>query len=148
MNHQAIQHCLCFPHSHLSFFSSFYWQHGLLKTDSDAEWLAHFFMTSRKYSFRNGNTPPSKIHTEGEKLGTKIIGKKKKITGRTSPVVVQGLRIHLPMQEIWVRSLVQEDSTYPGATHPVCHNNWACLLWSPWAAATEPVCSSYWSLSA
>ena len=73
MNHQAMQHCLCFPHSRLSFFSSFYWQHGLLKTDSDAEWLAHFFMTCRKYSFRNRNMPSSKIHTEGEKLGTKII---------------------------------------------------------------------------
>ena len=30
--------------------------------------------------------------------------------GRTS-LVVQSLRIHLPMQEMWVRSLVREDST-------------------------------------
>ena len=62
---------------------------------------------------------------------------RKKITGRTSPVVVQGLRIHPPMQGTWIRPLVQEDSTCHGATNPMCHNYWACLLWSPWAAATE-----------
>ena len=34
-------------------------------------------------------------------------------------LVVQWLRIHLPMQGTWVRSLVQEDSTCHGATKPV-----------------------------
>ena len=37
-------------------------------------------------------------------------------------LVVQWLRIHLPMQGTWVRALVQEDPTCRGATKPVCHN--------------------------
>ena len=40
---------------------------------------------------------------------------------RTS-VVVQWLRIHLPMQGTWVQALVQEDPTCRGATKPMCHN--------------------------
>ena len=41
-------------------------------------------------------------------------------------LVAQWLRICLPMQEIWVWALVQEDPTCRGATKPVCHNYWAC----------------------
>ena len=37
-------------------------------------------------------------------------------------MVAQWLRILLPMQETWVRALVQEDPTYRGATKPVYHN--------------------------
>ena len=37
-------------------------------------------------------------------------------------LVVQWLRIHLPMQETWVRSLVQKDSTGRWAAKPVCYN--------------------------
>ena len=33
-------------------------------------------------------------------------------------LVVQWQRIHLPMQETWVPSLVQEDPTCPGVTNP------------------------------
>ena len=40
---------------------------------------------------------------------------------RTS-LVVQGLRICLPMQGTRVQSLVQEDLTFRGATKPVRHN--------------------------
>ena len=45
----------------------------------------------------------------------------KKQEYRTS-LVVQWLRICLPMQGAWVRALVQEDPTCRGATKPVCHN--------------------------
>ena len=38
---------------------------------------------------------------------------------RTS-LVVQWIRIHLPMQGLQVLSLVQEDSTCRGATKPTC----------------------------
>ena len=38
-------------------------------------------------------------------------------------LVMQWLRIHLPMQG--TRALVQEDPTCRGATKPVCHNYWA-----------------------
>ena len=45
----------------------------------------------------------------------------KKRTG-TSLVVVQWLRIRLPMQETQVRALVREDPTCHGATKPALHN--------------------------
>ena len=38
-------------------------------------------------------------------------------------LVVQWLRIRLPMQGTWVQSLVWEDPTCLGATYPVGHNN-------------------------
>ena len=47
-------------------------------------------------------------------------------------LVVQWLRIHLAMQETWVRSLVWEDLT--------CHRQL-----SPHATTTEPVCLSLYS---
>ena len=37
-------------------------------------------------------------------------------------LVVQWLRIHLPMQGTQVRALVREDPTCLRATKPVCHN--------------------------
>ena len=37
-------------------------------------------------------------------------------------LVAQWLRICLPVQGTWVRSLVREDPTCRGATKPVCHN--------------------------
>ena len=45
---------------------------------------------------------------------------KKKITRMS--LVVQWLRIHLPMHGTQVQSLVQEDPTCCGATKPVLHN--------------------------
>ena len=42
--------------------------------------------------------------------------------------MVQWSRICLPMQETWLRSLIREDSTCPGAIKPVPHNYWACAL--------------------
>ena len=41
-------------------------------------------------------------------------------------LVVQWLRIRLPMQGTRVRALVREDPTCHGATGPVSHNYWAC----------------------
>ena len=43
-------------------------------------------------------------------------------------LVVQWLRIRLPMQGTRVRVLVQEDPSCCGATKPVRHNYWACAL--------------------
>ena len=59
-----------------------------------------------------------------------------KSQSRTS-LVVQWLRIHLPVQGTWVRALVREDSTCWRATKPVYHNYWACAL--------EPVSHNYWA---
>ena len=52
-------------------------------------------------------------------------------------LVVQWLRICLPMQGTRVRSLVQEDPTCRGANKPVGHNYWACTL--------EPASHNYWA---
>ena len=57
-------------------------------------------------------------------------------TWRTS-VVVQRLRIWLPMQGTWVQALVREDPTCRRATKPVHHNYWACAL--------EPTSHNYWA---
>ena len=41
--------------------------------------------------------------------------------------VVQWLRIRLPMQGLWVQSLVQEDPTFM-ATKSMCHNSWGHIV--------------------
>ena len=53
------------------------------------------------------------------------------------PLVVQWLRIHLPMQETWVQSLVQGDSTCLQEAKPMCHNYREHAL--------EPTCSRFWA---
>ena len=51
-----------------------------------------------------------------------------KIVGLGTSLVVQWLRIRLPMQGTRVRALVWEDPTCRGATKPVHHNYWAHAL--------------------
>ena len=77
-------------------------------------------------------------------------------------LVAQWQRIHLPMQETRVQSLIQEDPTCQGAAKPMCHNYWACALkpgsrnswaWvlqrlSPGAATAEPGCCNCWAQAA
>ena len=43
-------------------------------------------------------------------------------------LVVEWIKICLPMQGTQVWSLVWEDLTCRRATKPVCHNSWACML--------------------
>ena len=50
-------------------------------------------------------------------------------------LVVQWLRICLPMQGTRVRALVWEDPICRGATRPVSHNYWACV-----PQLLKPVC--------
>ena len=52
-------------------------------------------------------------------------------------LVVQWLRIHLPMQGTRVQALAREDPTCHEATKPVRHNYWACAL--------EPMRHNYWA---
>ena len=54
-----------------------------------------------------------------------------------TPLVVQWLRIRLPVQRTQVWSLVREDPTCRGATKPMRHNYWACTL--------EPTSHNYWA---
>ena len=60
----------------------------------------------------------------------------KKIPPQAS-LVAPWLRICLPVQGTWVRSLVWEDPTCCRATKPVHHNYWACAL--------EPTSHNYWA---
>ena len=68
------------------------------------------------------------------RLGSQIDRTFKNSTSGTF-LVVQWLRVHLPMQGTWVRALVREDPTCRGATKPVCHSCWVCAL--------EPVSHNY-----
>ena len=52
-------------------------------------------------------------------------------------LVVQWLRIRLPVQGTRVWALVWEDPTCRGATKPVRHNYWACVL--------ERTSHNYWA---
>ena len=81
------------------------------------------------------------------KQGRSVSPRQEKKKGKSAPgtcLVVQWLRICLPMQETHVQSLAQEDPTCHEAAQPVCCNYWACTLellrlacWSP--RALEPV---------
>ena len=55
-------------------------------------------------------------------------GSEVKKQSQGASLVVQWLRIHLPMQGTWVRALVREDPTCRGATKSVRHNYDACAL--------------------
>ena len=46
-----------------------------------------------------------------------------KMENKWTSLVAQWIRIHLPLQETWVRSLVQEDPTGCRATKPMCHSS-------------------------
>ena len=55
-----------------------------------------------------------------------------------TPLVVPCLRIYLPIQETWVQSLVQEDSTGNGQLKAMHQNYLADVV------PAEPVCCTYW----
>ena len=62
---------------------------------------------------------------------------------RTS-LMVQWVGIRLPMQVMWVWSLVWENSTCHGATKPMCYSSWVCTpeLLSLHSRAPEPALHS------
>ena len=83
---------------------------------------------------------PSQWRRDGlAQRGASIIKALSIISHLGTSLVVQWIRICLPMQETWVWSLVQEDSTCHGATMPVSHSYWPC--------APRPRSHNYWSLS-
>ena len=59
-------------------------------------------------------------------------------------LVVHWWRIHLPVLETWVQSLVQENPTCHGPAKPMNHNNWDCAV-KPRTSTTEPMCCNHWS---
>ena len=58
---------------------------------------------------------------------------------RTS-LVVQWLRIHLPIQETWVRFLLQEDSSCCEATEPTCYNCCSSCPLEPVSPTRDDAC--------
>ena len=62
------------------------------------------------------------------KVGGKQKKKKEKKYKRRASLVVQWLRISLPLQGTWVRALVWENPTCHRETKPMCHNYRACAL--------------------
>ena len=68
------------------------------------------------------NSEPAHTHKRPAEIKTLFCSKSE---SRAS-LVVQWLRICLPMQETRVRALVWEDPTCRGATRPMSHNYWAC----------------------
>ena len=78
-----------------------------------------------------------KIHLNCVVLNTQKHLSNLKVHSLGTSLVVQWLRIHLPVQGTQIRSLVQEDPTCRGATKPVRHNYWACAL--------EPASHNYWA---
>ena len=62
-------------------------------------------------------------------------------------LVVQWWKMSLPMQELQVGFLIQEDPTCCRATKSPCHKYSACTI-SPGTATTELVCWNYQSLNA
>ena len=52
-------------------------------------------------------------------------------------LVVQGLKVRLPMQETWIRSLVWEDPMRCGATKLLYCNDWSPYIWNPCSTARE-----------
>ena len=57
--------------------------------------------------------------------------------GWGASLVAQWERIHLPMQETWVESLIRDNPICHRATKPVRHSCWACAL--------EPTSHTYWA---
>ena len=72
-----------------------------------------------------------------KKKQTYRIFQKTEKSGFRAFMVVQGLKICLPMQDMQVPFLVGEDCTCHGATKPVIHNYWSCTSQSPRTATRE-----------
>ena len=76
--------------------------------------------------------PPGDLPNPGIKprsLTTPALAGRFFTTSTTWKAMTQWLRLCLPMQEMQVPSLVQEDPICGGATKPMHHDYWAHMLW-------------------
>ena len=87
-------------------------------TQEDRDTGSWYAKTGGTHGDTQERTPRLGEHTDHALLppGPTLIGTFKK-EGETS-LVVQWIRIRLPMQGMWVQSLIQEDPTCHGATKP------------------------------
>ena len=110
------------------------WQHGMEFPEKSL-----FFKMVAKFQIK-----PSKFTKQNKENFTKGNSNcciwELKIIILGASLVAQWLRVHLPLQEARVQSLVWEDLTCRRATKPVRHNCWACAL--------EPASHNYWRLRA
>ena len=58
-------------------------------------------------------------------------------------LVVQWLSIHLPVQGMWVQSLVWEDATYHGTNKPFYHNYWRPSALEPELCNRKSQCNEW-----
>ncbi|KAJ8776418.1 hypothetical protein J1605_015533 [Eschrichtius robustus] len=83
---------------------------------------AHTLCATRSATFA-GVQRVSAQHLEPSRIQHRDLVKQATFSLTQTSLVVQWLRIRLPMQGTRVRSLVREDPTCRGATKPVCHNS-------------------------
>ena len=87
------------------------------------EWVGEKILSKNKITFEEDVSCPAQ-HICGFSCDDMSFKK----TETWTSLVVQWLRIHLPIQGTWVKSLAQEVSTCCGATTLMHHNYWAHVL--------------------
>ena len=108
------------------YFSGIRWKHGKQDQTMGKEWRTE----KHELKENSGCHGHSWVAEQDAKRAGALIRSIKLLTRiycRTS-LVAQWLRIRLPMQGTRVWALVREDPTCHGATKPVRHNYWACVL--------------------
>ena len=102
------------------------------------------FSSSQKLRELTANRPSLKEALKDEFQAERRQSQVDSLTKRTmeTSLVVQWLRICLPMQKTQVQSLPQEDSTCCGATKPVCHNYWSLCSVTGETTAVRSLCTA------
>ena len=90
-------------------------------------WLLgpRFYLGIKKLGGVGRRKPREEISSSTHSLGLRTMAEEEKEREKEksqTSLVVQWLRIQLPMQRTWVQTLVQEDSTCCGVTKPICHS--------------------------
>ena len=98
------------------------------------------FSSSQKLRELIANRPSLKDEFQAERRQSQVDTLTKR-TVQTS-LVLQWLRICLPMQKTQVQSLPREDSTCCGATKPVCHNYWSLCSVTRETTAVRSLCTA------
>ena len=102
------------------------------------------FSSSQKLRELTANRPSLKEALKDEFQAERRQSHVDTLTKRTmeTSLVVQWLRICLPMQKTQVQSLLREDSTCCGATKPVCHDYWRLCSITGETTAVRSLCTA------
>ena len=94
---------------------------------------------SKSKTSKSSSTSSHGLQQNGMKKDTNCNGHKNYKGSWGTSLVAQWLKIRLPMQGTQVQALVPEDPTCHGATKPVHHNYWTCVLQLLKPVRLEPV---------